>query len=307
MRKLMSIGGVLLLSAALTASLPAQANDSTFGDQNGGIVLLQQGDISMAREHLLLSQERVEVDYTFINHGAESVTLPVAFPMPPIYLGESDHSEIQDFALYVEGQKQRTEKRLVVMLDGKDITAKMERLGWTRAALLNYLYDDKVPAGVTPMPQVWFDEDKRPRFTLQDYFVWQQTFPSGQPINIRHTYTPSLSSSVPLPADDIIHWHQKSSCIDRQTAESIRRRVHPEMGVRWASLDYILITGKNWKNGVIGDFTLQIRKSKPQEILSLCFDGELQKIDALTFEFKQQNYRPQHDLNLLFVSKPGEE
>lgn len=280
------------------------ANDSSVGDDNGGIVLLEQKGISMAREHLLLSQERVEVDYTFINHGAEAVTTPVAFPMPPMYLSDGgDHSQIEDFKLYVDGKAQKTDKRLVILFKGKDVTQDFRMRGWNVAMLADSLSSGTVPAGVSPLPAEWMGQHGEPLFTVQEYFVWQQTFPAGKPVGIRHTYTPSLSSSVPISADDILAENQAGSCIDESTAASMRRKEHPEVGLHWSHLSYILTTGGNWKDNVIGDFTLQIRKSDPKEILSLCFGGDLRKIDPLTFEFSQKNYRPVRDLSLLFVAE----
>lgn len=60
---------------------------------------------------------------------------------------------------------------------------------------------------------------------------------------------------------------------------------------------------RTW-NGPIKDFQLTIRKQAASDILSLCFDGDLKKIDPLTFQFKQANFVPMRDLNVLFVRAP---
>ena len=39
------------------------------------------------------------------------------------------------------------------------------------------------------------------------------------------------------------------------------------------------------------------------DLASLCFDGDLKKTNPLTFEFRQKNFKPTHDLNLLFIRK----
>lgn len=82
---------VRLCVLALCACSAAQANDSSFGDDNGTIRLLHQPDISMDREALLLSEERVQVDYVFTNTSERDLSVPVAFPMPPMYFGMADH------------------------------------------------------------------------------------------------------------------------------------------------------------------------------------------------------------------------
>ena len=56
-----------LLALAVLVCASAQANDSSFGDDNGTIRLLHQPDISMDKEVLFLSEERVQVDYVFLS------------------------------------------------------------------------------------------------------------------------------------------------------------------------------------------------------------------------------------------------
>lgn len=75
----------------------AFANDSSFGDDNGTITLKYQPDISMDKESLFISEEKIEVNYVFTNNGAQDLEVPIAFPMPPIYFGMSDHNEIENF------------------------------------------------------------------------------------------------------------------------------------------------------------------------------------------------------------------
>ena len=61
--------------------------------------------------------------------------------------------------------------------------------------------------------------------------------------------------------------------------------------------DYILVTGNNWK-GPIGHFHLTLDKEKPDNVMSLCWDGELKKTGATTFEATRENFAPAHDIHL---------
>ena len=110
-------------------------------------------------------------------------------------------------------------------------------------------------------------------------------------------------SGVPQPAAYIIENYEKESCLDRTTKLSIQKR-ETEIGVSWANLRYILVTANNWR-GAIKDFHLTIKKQEATDLVSLCFDGDLQKTSPLTFEFRQKNFKPSHDLNLLFIRKPS--
>lgn len=293
-----------LLARALLAIAPllaaaAHANDSSFGDDNGTIRLLEQPDIRMSKEALFISEDEVRVDYVFINTSARELRVPIAFPMPPMYFGQADHSELTEFALWVDGKPVRTERKLVARLGDADVSREWAASGWSVDELAGFVESGKLPKGRTPLPKRWFDEDGQPRFTLSEYFTWQQRFPAGKPVSIRHRYAPSVSSGVPIPAATLIETYAKSSCLDAAAQQGIRRR-EKAYGVGWASLRYVLLTGNNWK-GPIQDFQLTIRKREPTDLLSLCFDGDLKRIDPLTFRFQQKDFVPRQDLEVLFV------
>ncbi|OOW87011.1 hypothetical protein Xvtw_09020 [Xanthomonas campestris pv. vitiswoodrowii] len=294
---------VRLCVLALLACSAAQANDSSFGDDNGTIRLLHQPDISMDREALLLSEERMQVDYVFTNASERDLSVPVAFPMPPMYFGMADHNALTDFKLWADGNPVATTRKLVVLLDdGSDISTAFAATGWTQDDVAAFTESATRPKGRKPLPARWVDGDGQPRFTLNAYFVWQQKFPAKASVQIRHTYTPSLSTGVPQPSSYLMESYAKDTCIEPATKASMQRR-EGNYGLGWANLRYVLTTGKNW-NGPIKDFQLTIRKQAASDILSLCFDGELKKIDPLTFQFKQANFVPMRDLNILFVRAP---
>jgi hypothetical protein len=64
--------------------------------------------------------------------------------------------------------------------------------------------------------------------------------------------------------------------------------------------DYILKTANNW-NGPIGRFRLVLDKLKPDNTLSLCWDGELKKTGPTTFEAVRTNFAPTRDIHLLVL------
>jgi len=61
-------------------------------------------------------------------------------------------------------------------------------------------------------------------------------------------------------------------------------------GLDGRDVSYILTTGNTWKSG-IEDFTLNVVKHKPDELVTLCFPGTLRKVDALTFRVRLRNFR----------------
>jgi hypothetical protein len=287
--------GLLIISAQFRVF----ANDSSFGDANGSILFLKQGQISMDKEYLTLSKEEVLVDYVFTNQSVKAIKLPMAFPMPAIYFGDQDHNEVENFKLWIDDKHIKTRRRLVVLLKQKtDVTPTVLKLGWNEEKLVAFLRSGVVPKKLNPLPKDWFDKEGAPRFALHEYFIWEQVFPAGQKVRIRHSYSPSIATGVPQLASDIIEWYENETCMDSNTKKSIRKLEN----VTWAYLQYILTTGNNWK-GPIGSFTMRIRKSHPREIISLCFDGELKKVDPLTFEYSGKDFQPTKEIKILFTEE----
>ena len=194
-----------LIVTALLGSPLTHANDSSFGDDNGTITLKYQPDISMDKESLFISEAKIQVDYVFTNTSQHDLEVPVAFPMPPMYFGMSDHNEIENFKLWVDGKPQKTEHKLVVLLEDKtDISDKLAALGWTVEDVESFMLYGELPPGKPPLPAEWVDSNNAIRFTMSNYFLWQQHFPAGKSVSIRHAYTPSVTSGVPQPASIII-------------------------------------------------------------------------------------------------------
>ncbi|WP_369942024.1 DUF4424 family protein [Xanthomonas medicagonis] len=288
-----------LFALAPLCAASAHANDSSFGDANGSIQLLQQPDIRMSKEDLFVSEDLVRVDYVFTNTSTRDLRVPIAFPMPPMYFGMADHSALTDFKLWVDGKPVRTERTLVARLGAADVSREWAASGWSEDDLAAFVESGDVPKGRKALPRHWFDADGQPLFTLSEYFTWQQVFPAGKSVSIRHSYAPSLASGVPRPAADLIRDYAKDTCLDAGAQQSARRREGAN-GLEWSNLRYILLTGNNWK-GPIQDFRLTLKKRAPTDLLSLCFDGDLKRVDPLTFEFQQQDFVPRQDLNVLFL------
>jgi hypothetical protein len=63
--------------------------------------------------------------------------MSIAIPMPAMFFGSSDHCEIKDFKLRVDGKPIKTQRKLVILLGAKtDISKKVVEYGWIEK---NYL------------------------------------------------------------------------------------------------------------------------------------------------------------------------
>jgi hypothetical protein len=290
----------LCFLAACVLSSPAHANDTAIGDDNGTITFKHQPAISMDSEALLISEELVTVDYLFTNTSSADVTTPIAFPMPPVYFGSSDHTEIENFKVWVDGKLVATERKWVIQWGDEDVSEKVRLLGWSVDDIFALLQNEKIPKGKKRLPKEWFDRD-RPLLDISKYYIWQQKFPAGKSLSIRHSYSPSVTTGVPQDASTLFDIYGRDTCPDKSLIAGIEKR-NGEGGWEYNHLSYILTTANNWQ-GAIKDFKLTIRKRKPSDVFTLCFDGHFKKTDSLTFEYRQADFRPKQDLKILFFRR----
>lgn len=293
---------ILAAVVAATAALPARANDTSFGDDNGTITFKRQPIISMDSEALFISEDLVTVDYVFTNTGTADVTTPIAFPMPPVYFGNSDHTEIENFKVWADGQLISTERKWVIKWGDEDVSEKVRLLGWSVDDIFALLQNEMLPKGKKRLPKEWFDRD-RPLLDISKYYIWQQKFPAGKSLSIRHSYSPSVTTGVPQDAATLFDLYGKDTCPDKSLIAGIHKR-DGEGGWEYNHLSYILTTANNWQ-GPIKDFRLTLKKRKPSDVFTLCFDGNFKKTDPLTFEFRQADFTPKRDLKILFFRRFG--
>jgi hypothetical protein len=171
---------------------------------------------------------------------------------------------------------------------------------------MHLLYDDDIPA-----------------WTVKISFHWQQTFPAGKRVAVRHRYRPIYGSRY-TPVDDRIgnfdalkdnikksdlggQWCYDQSfnaaelrLFDRQREARIRNKPL-ESVILYENVQYVLKTGANW-HGPIGRFELQIDKGGA-DLISTCPIPGLQLGRApYGFNAVATDYTPTSDLDILFVS-----
>lgn len=129
------------------------------------------------RSSLISVKNNIQVDYLFTNTSQHDLDVPVAFPMPPMYSACSIANEIENFKLWVNGQPQKTEHKLVVLLDEKvDISDKMAQLGWSADDVGAFIESEEIPQGKTTSAE-WFDKDNQPRFTMSGHLFGSSISP----------------------------------------------------------------------------------------------------------------------------------
>ena len=330
------LAGALLLFAFQIAS-PSFADDSSAALGAGGLVLTQAADIRMAKEDLYLSPHQVRVRFEFANDGAKDIDTIVAFPLPDIDTDKFYHEPIGTmtddpvnfvgFSVVADGQgvTPRIEQR--AFYQGKDVTAILDS-AQIPVNVASSKYDQFMlhlsPARAKALESAGLadhegGDGEEPHWIVRTKFWWRQSFPAGKTVVLEHSYRPVTGQSFfvaqyvgPKPSEDGAYY-VKNYCIDAATRRSIAARFESNAGKLDESrlllafaTDYILMSGNNWK-GPIGHFHLAIDKEKPDNILSLCWDGDLKKTGATMFETTRDNFAPKQDIKLLVLQNgpPG--
>lgn len=322
--------GALLGGAALLFASQTLADDSSAALSAGGIVLTQSVDVRMAKEDLYVSTDKVKIRFEFANDSKSDITTTVAFPLPDIDsakyfeepLGEmtADPVNFVGFSVMADGKRITPQVEQRAFLKGRDVTATLNALHVpinviSQTNIQNF--DKLSPAQKKGLEQAGLANndsgEERPTWLIRTRFYWTQKFPAGKMVVLEHSYKP-VSGGTFYVADDLKggttdaydrHWN-KNFCIDSGTLKMIAGRIGPKGKTPDGTLeaqttDYILMSGNNWK-GPIGHFHLTLDKGKPDNILSLCWTGDLKKTGATTFDFTADNYAPNRDIAMLVLS-----
>lgn len=304
--------GALLCSIAGTA----HANDSTAQLAAGGLVLTKSDAIEMRSEDLEISRSAVKVRYLFVNTTDRDVVSRVAFPLPPV--GGRAFFEV-DIAIPVDspdnflGFETRVDGKAVKMeIEQKAMVGTLDRTAWLRAQAIplaphlgpaQEALERLSPARRAEAVKLGLiDPDGYPAWTLDTTYHWLQRFPAGVPVSVEHRYRPSVGGNTgTLLGSDQEPETVRNYCVEPSLLATLRRAEASEVIYSEAWLDYILVTGGNWKKP-IGKFRLVVDKERPEDLVSFCGQG-VRKIGPTRFEMTKTNWRPERDLSILFLDR----
>jgi hypothetical protein len=321
-----------VLTLLTLVTVPALADDSSAMLGAGGIVLTKQADIRMAVEDLRLSPKAANVHYEFINDGKSDIDTIVAFPLPDIDVQEfyyeplgttADHTpNFMNFTLTVDGKTINATPEERAVKDGKDVTAQVKAAGLPINIIGGELVKklDAMPVAqrkaLAAQGLVELDgTDVHPYWIAQTKFWWKQHFPAGKTVTIEHRYQPvtgqTFFGELSMKGDQG-DYYDENFCLDAPTKATLRAKIaavtkkHADAGdyLQQYTTEFVLKTANNWK-GPIGHFHLTLDKLKPDSVLSLCWNGDLKKTGATTFEATRDNFAPSSDVKLLVLETPA--
>jgi hypothetical protein len=288
-RKRACLAAVLLFVSGVFVH--ALGNDGAASSAVGGIQLRREANVSMERERLAISGDKVTVEYEFLNKTDKDITTEVAFPIPPYsYAIFSDASDpyFDDFRLWVEGKELKYDVDARAKVEGEDYTDLLKGMGMDIPLFGGWETDHKGhtvgPIAKLKKEQVnqlatlgligigpTNNDDMVPMWQVAKTYYWTQTFPAHKVLHVRHEYTPEYGYQAHVPdeldaknqllGENGIEDEFKHACVDpllRQgLMDQMARNGVSEFRTSW--VDYILTTANTWKTP-IADFTLIIDK-----------------------------------------------
>jgi Domain of unknown function (DUF4424) len=243
----------------------AWANDSEAVVEGGSIILKKSEHVVMESEELTISPGLVSVAYLFKNTGTKDITTYVAFPIA---------DELQDAD--VNSGEKVTSDLASEQIDG---------FGF------KLLVDD-----VETSPEVKVQTTRAPHARREVIFYWQQIFPAGKVVSIKHVYHPR--GGFVLPGEEFWDEIAQEYCIGAEALKSVKKSMRGRVGGA-SQVHYIRRTGANWA-GPIAKFHLTIRKEPPYQMVFLCADG-VRRQDSQTFVVEKTNFVPRSDLKIIFL------
>lgn len=325
---------LLMLVLLSLNSVYCLANDTVGAIALGGVEYKKTEGISMEKESLTISVDKVRVEYEFLNTTDKPIQETILFPMPlfgfdygcsPEYSGG-----LQQFKVWINGEPIIPAKTIIAKLpDGADVTSRLKEAGLNDNDIAEYrgvesacgdmqisgnfavnlqkLREEKLVDQVV-------DEHPTPLWMVGHIYHWQATFPPKRLTRVVHEYRPftgAVAMGYEFTTDKTADLFSKyeysvrvsgdeSYCMADgavRLAMQIQRGTNKPFVAR--TVQYVLTTGANWA-GPIKDFSLNLKKRATDEIVTLCFDGEFKKTGDLTLTAHKINFLPTKELDVKF-------
>ncbi len=292
-----------------------------------GVVPNKNTVIRIKSEDLYISPKLVRARYEFANDTPDDINAEAAFPLPEIdtaYLTTyligthtDDPVNFVGFNVLADGTpaSAHVQQSAFIRTTGaqtRTVTAELNSVGLPvnplgNTAILDRLNDDTrwrlYNAGILGTHDWDHSPGTRPRsyyprWIVATSFVWKQVFPAHKIIGIDVSYQPITGGSLkPVRfADFTRSFSSDFFCVDTMALKKLELR----QSITTMETAYILTTANYW-NGPIGRFHLTLDKMRPENVLSLCWDGNLKKTGPTTFEDTRFNFAPTRDIHLIVL------
>lgn len=319
---------LILAGLWLVLSAPGVlANGAIAERKTGGLVFKQSDTVSILREDLGVSLNKITVDYVYKSEAAAAQSVTIAFPMPgvPVDDGPDSLREVlpegaapdnyMSFTVAVDGKEVKAEPFARALVKDTDITEKITKLGLPlhmvvddANALLKTVpkpaLDELIALGAVGQGESYGEPAYWPQWEYQVAFEWQQEFRPGE-TKVSISYVPLAGFPGDFGDSYEVGERAEAACVDAALRSAIATRKAKGGYYEVATVGYVLTTAKYWK-GPIQSFNLSVEKPDAQTLAAFC-PTEAKKVSPTRFEWHAKDFAPKADLSVIFYTFQGTE
>jgi hypothetical protein len=312
---------VIAFVFSMCCASAALANGAIGERKTGGLVFKQSDTVSILREDLFVSLNKITVGYRYKSADDKTQKVTIVFPMPSVDVDDGPGSIVE---ILPEGSPPENYMAFTASIDGKpvevkpfaraffgdtDLTAKLEAHGIP----LHMMVDNKSEI-LAKLPQPLLDElyalgaiikdDYQPPsyFPVWQYqvaFEWEQEFKAGE-TRVDISYVPLAGYPSDIGDSYETGERAKAACVDDTLLKTIAKRKAGGGYYEVATVGYVLTTAKYWK-GPIGEFNLTVEKPNADDLAAFC-PLEAKKVSPTRFEWQAKDFAPDKDLSAVFYT-----
>src|ERR1019366_6323318 len=160
----------------------------------------------MEKERLTISEERVTVEYEFLNETNKDISTEVAFPVPPYDCKFDDPGwprSFDDFRIWIDGKEVKYQTEIKAKANGSDCSKLLRRFGVDIATFGHIDFGDFHSIDFKKLSQSQQNKltkaglfDPYPLWSVLKTYHWRQVFPAHKILRVRHEYAPVLGFSI---------------------------------------------------------------------------------------------------------------
>jgi len=299
---------MLFLAMFLTLTWAAVFGDDSNAEVTPtGLRFIKLNQVSVEREDLFVSKDKVEVSMIFKNNSNKDISTTIAFPIPDnrFSLAPPGETYFEDFSVEVDGHPLKYQTEVRAFAHGRECTKILRDMGISIQHFANFYGDstkqfsklsarDKallINSGIVEDQTGW------PQWIVKVKYYWPQTFPANKVVTIKHRYTPRPGFQYLSSSDKA--FLRTQACAGEDILTTIDKS-HSDKNIGsaiWVS--YILKSALNWAEPIKA-FHLTIEKPE-DAILSTCFEHRFSKTSDNVFEETINNFIPKSDLSIFFI------